>query len=471
MPRRSHTTKSKRAEPVEDRTCLFCNKTVSRRADLVRHVDTHNVTKRFMCPLSHCQFSASQQSNLEQHIYTHFNHRPYSCTEMGCDYSANNRSSLRRHRLKYHRDSVLAASAMKTEDIASLAEADIPNETEQKAHHARDPARRNIQQKTERFTPYASSSRVTLEALADMKPSVSEWPPVSSSDYECYRECYHWSRSLSPCSVPDFASPLFTDVSLPSAVSSPAYIALSPSPDYASAPSPLDIPSGSEDSWVSDQSCGPRTPPPVSATSLQPYIVEPPTSISTPSGIAADSAQLPPSLDVELVASCDVPIEEFIEGLCLNGGYTDAELNEFAPPIDEMVLWQDAWREYVAMDPVVTVPWSSGLFTNTAVASHHRMWFMNMTSPMRSHGEPRSYTCSWTLPPQIVRARQTRAIVAPLAHLRRHANLHQRSSIPEHDRNGQKLQELSYINTLLSGRGVHRRPNPNVVVDAHWRVI
>ncbi|KAI6157324.1 hypothetical protein BKA82DRAFT_2053733 [Pisolithus tinctorius] len=95
-----------RASPAfEPGLCHICDKKLSRKADLPRHMRTHAANKEafmFPCPYAGCEYKALQRSNLTTHIHTHTGARPNKCPHPECTYTTSDPGSLTRHRRKAH---------------------------------------------------------------------------------------------------------------------------------------------------------------------------------------------------------------------------------------------------------------------------------------------------------------------------------------------------------------------------------
>ncbi|KAG6375228.1 hypothetical protein JVT61DRAFT_3441 [Boletus reticuloceps] len=94
-----HRTRA--SDPVQ---CPTCGKTISRKADLDRHVKTHseNEDDRYYCPVEGCLFSAVQESGLKTHMNRHERRRPNICPVENCPFTTPDPGSLTRHRIEQH---------------------------------------------------------------------------------------------------------------------------------------------------------------------------------------------------------------------------------------------------------------------------------------------------------------------------------------------------------------------------------
>ncbi|KAL5490086.1 hypothetical protein ACEPAI_4919 [Sanghuangporus weigelae] len=84
--------------------CGACRKKFSRKADCLRHVQTHNAdAKRYKCAWPGCKHSTLQKTNLKTHfLATHLRERPYQCNINGCKDTFGDQSSLIRHEKRTH---------------------------------------------------------------------------------------------------------------------------------------------------------------------------------------------------------------------------------------------------------------------------------------------------------------------------------------------------------------------------------
>ncbi|KAL5532924.1 hypothetical protein ACEPAF_4698 [Sanghuangporus sanghuang] len=84
--------------------CGACRKKFSRKADCLRHVQTHDAdAKRYECAWPGCKHSTLQKTNLKTHfLATHLKERPYQCNIHGCRDTFGDQSSLIRHEKRTH---------------------------------------------------------------------------------------------------------------------------------------------------------------------------------------------------------------------------------------------------------------------------------------------------------------------------------------------------------------------------------
>ncbi|KAG2116704.1 uncharacterized protein F5147DRAFT_674036 [Suillus discolor] len=85
--------------------CPVCHKAISRKADLPRHMRTHDEHKEALmhaCPFPNCDYKTLQKSNLQTHIRTHTRERSNTCPHSGCAFSTTDPGSLTRHRKQLH---------------------------------------------------------------------------------------------------------------------------------------------------------------------------------------------------------------------------------------------------------------------------------------------------------------------------------------------------------------------------------
>ncbi|KAG1727470.1 uncharacterized protein EDB91DRAFT_1163949 [Suillus paluster] len=85
--------------------CPVCHKTVSRKADLSRHMRIHDGNKEALmhaCPFPDCDYKTLQKSNVQTHIRTHTRERSKICPHPGCAFATTDPGSLTRHRKQLH---------------------------------------------------------------------------------------------------------------------------------------------------------------------------------------------------------------------------------------------------------------------------------------------------------------------------------------------------------------------------------
>ncbi|KAG2123097.1 hypothetical protein DEU56DRAFT_66826 [Suillus clintonianus] len=95
--------------PAEGRNtpvaCTVCHKVISRKADLPRHMRTHDEHKEALmhaCPFPNCDHKTLQKSNMLTHIRTHTRECSKTCPHPGCAYATTDPGSLTRHRKVLH---------------------------------------------------------------------------------------------------------------------------------------------------------------------------------------------------------------------------------------------------------------------------------------------------------------------------------------------------------------------------------
>ncbi|KAG6376577.1 hypothetical protein JVT61DRAFT_1555 [Boletus reticuloceps] len=140
-----HRTRA--SDPVQ---CPTCGKTISRKADLDRHMKTHseNEEDRHYCPVEGCKFSAVQESGLKTHMNRHERRRPSKCPVENCPFDTPDPSSLTRHRIEQH--AYVPLTRTRSSD---------DQESEGVPEPARRPPRqRRTRRNTSRSTPQSASS-------------------------------------------------------------------------------------------------------------------------------------------------------------------------------------------------------------------------------------------------------------------------------------------------------------------------
>ncbi|KAG0698648.1 hypothetical protein DFH29DRAFT_1017797 [Suillus ampliporus] len=85
--------------------CPVCHKTIGRKADLPRHMCTHDGNKEALmhaCPFPNCDYKTLQKSNMQTHIRTHTRERSKTCPHPRCEFATTDLGSLTRHRKQLH---------------------------------------------------------------------------------------------------------------------------------------------------------------------------------------------------------------------------------------------------------------------------------------------------------------------------------------------------------------------------------
>ncbi|KAG2139043.1 hypothetical protein DEU56DRAFT_332969 [Suillus clintonianus] len=85
--------------------CTVCDKVISRKADLPRHMRTHAEDKEALmhaCPFPNCDHKTLQKSNMLTHIRTHTREFSKTCPHPGCAFATTDPGSLTRHRKVLH---------------------------------------------------------------------------------------------------------------------------------------------------------------------------------------------------------------------------------------------------------------------------------------------------------------------------------------------------------------------------------
>ncbi|KAG2149320.1 hypothetical protein DEU56DRAFT_59759 [Suillus clintonianus] len=85
--------------------CTVCDKVISRKGDLPRHMRTHAEDKEALmhaCPFPNCDHKTLQKSNMQTHIRTHTREFSKTCPHPGCAYATTDPGSLTHHRKALH---------------------------------------------------------------------------------------------------------------------------------------------------------------------------------------------------------------------------------------------------------------------------------------------------------------------------------------------------------------------------------
>ncbi|KAF8132342.1 hypothetical protein EV363DRAFT_104300 [Boletus edulis] len=137
-----HRTRA--SDPVQ---CPACGKTISRKADLNRHMEIHseNMERRHHCSVEGCSFSAVQRSGLKTHMNRHTKERPHKCPVEKCPFATPDPGSLTRHRIEQH--AYVPPTRTRSSD-------------DQESEGVPEPARRQrrTRRNTSRSTPQSASS-------------------------------------------------------------------------------------------------------------------------------------------------------------------------------------------------------------------------------------------------------------------------------------------------------------------------
>ncbi|KAG1729374.1 hypothetical protein EDB19DRAFT_1743766 [Suillus lakei] len=210
--------------PVE---CPVCHKTISRKADLPRHMHTHDENKEalmYACPFHNCDYKALQKSNVQTHIRTHTRERSKTCPHPGCAFATTDPGSLTRHRKHLHNYQPKARRNFGGK-AARTPEGEIPTSPDLNdltfpnlaalipcdALSSAEPSNSSIPQFSGEF-PEFSWERLFPDLSADNFASVHDQPsqlPISTSNYF---QPPTVPVDLSTLHMPQFDPELFSDV-------------------------------------------------------------------------------------------------------------------------------------------------------------------------------------------------------------------------------------------------------------------
>ncbi|TEB37602.1 hypothetical protein FA13DRAFT_1786767 [Coprinellus micaceus] len=102
---RNDSTKDKRSRARVPVQCPSCDRVVNRKADLTRHMATHNKDAgKYNCHYEDCTYATLQKSNLTTHLRTHTGEKRFECKDdpANCDFRTSDPAAFTRHRKKKH---------------------------------------------------------------------------------------------------------------------------------------------------------------------------------------------------------------------------------------------------------------------------------------------------------------------------------------------------------------------------------
>ncbi|THU98648.1 hypothetical protein K435DRAFT_964864 [Dendrothele bispora CBS 962.96] len=113
MPRADSPSSTQRASRKHDpaglgsRTCHVCNRELSRKSDMSRHMKTHLPPEEqekfaYGCIVPGCRYRSLQKSNADAHIASHTKNKELYKSCPDCEYSTADPGSLSRHRKRKH---------------------------------------------------------------------------------------------------------------------------------------------------------------------------------------------------------------------------------------------------------------------------------------------------------------------------------------------------------------------------------
>ncbi|KAG2059053.1 hypothetical protein BDR06DRAFT_1003685 [Suillus hirtellus] len=180
--------------------CHICHRTISRKADLPRHMQTHDEHKEALmhaCPFPDCNFKTLQKSNVQTHIRTHTRERSKTCPHPGCTFATTDPASLTRHRKHLHNYDPKARRNLGGKAARRSAAAPYPSTQFMKPEED-IPASLDLND----VTPPELAGLIPCDALSPAESSNSGIPQFSGEFTEL-----SWERLF-----PDFPAESFTSV-------------------------------------------------------------------------------------------------------------------------------------------------------------------------------------------------------------------------------------------------------------------